>query len=164
MEQLKEEKLSDAMVEFRNQTVKQMRRLGFSIFDPNGLWTPKLTNEPIMDKDELNSRNGRCWFRKPGWSKSYWPFSDSPGVYLFFDGSHTACYVGKAEVAIGYRASAHAGSPGTDGSYSNCVFPEAVYLISIPLEAAPFLAPALESFLLSRYDFHYNKQLAGVKT
>jgi hypothetical protein len=155
---LKENEVENALCEFVNRTLVQLNQFGFNISNISGLYTLKLDDEPVEQKDKLNTKNGRCWFRRPEWSNSYWPCSDSPGVYIFFNESKTACYVGKAEKAIGYRASAHSGSPGPDGNYPDCEYPEAEYLISIPFKLAPFLSPAFESFLLSRYEFCYNKQ------
>jgi hypothetical protein len=157
---LKENEVENALREFANQTFVQLNKFGFKIPNEDAFdYTLKLDDEPIKHKNKLNLKNGRCWFRRSGWSNSYWPYSDSPGVYIFFNESKTACYVGKAETAIGYRASAHSGSPGPDGNHPNCEYPEAEYLISIPFKLAPFLSPAFESFLLSRYEFCYNKQL-----
>ena len=163
MELLTEGEFPHAIQKFLQQTLVQFKELGFQISDGKGSFDLRLSDEPILTKDQLHSRHGRCWFKQAGWSESYWPYSDSPGVYLFFSETGTACYVGKAETAIGYRASAHAGPPGPKGKYPNCDFPDADYLVSIPLVSAPFLAPALESFLLSRYEFKHNKQLAGTR-
>ena len=163
MPPLTEAELPNAIRRFLKQTLVQFKEIGFQVSENQGSFNLKLSDEPILMKDQLKSRHGRCWFKKAGWLKAYWPYADSAGVYLFFTGTRTAIYVGKSETAIGYRASAHVGPPGPEGKYPNCEFLDADYIVSIPFDSAPFLAPALESFLLSRYEFKYNKQLAGTK-
>lgn len=163
MSPLTETELPNAIREFFKQTLVQFKEIGFQVYENQGSFNLKLSDEPILKKDHLKSRHGRCWFKKAGWLKAYWPYADSPGVYLFFTGNRTACYVGKSETGIGYRASAHAGSPGPEGKYPNCEFLDADYTISVPFDDAPFLAPALESYLLSQYEFKYNNKLTGTK-
>lgn len=72
-----------------------------------------------------------------------------------------ACYVGKAERAIGLRAAKHVGPAGLEGMYQLSKFPDAEYLVVVPFDGAAFLAPAFESFLLEEYDFPSNVMLAG---
>jgi len=156
---LSEKELPEAIKEFVNQSIIQLNKFGYTISNERDIYSLKLDDNPINDKLQMNSKNGRCWFRKSNWSNSYWPHSDSPGVYFFFDNIGTACYVGKSETKIGFRARSHSGKSGPNGNYPDLQFTEAEYLISIPFESAPFLAPAFESFLLKRYKFLYNKQL-----
>jgi hypothetical protein len=158
---LQEKDLPKVLHEFMEAVLHYFTIFGFMISHEKGSYDLKISDDPIMTKLEINSRNGRNWFRLPGFSESYWPYVTSPGVYLFFCEDETACYVGKSEDTIGKRASCHVGKKTPDGKYSDCEFPEAHYLISIPFDNAPFLAPSLESFLLSNYEFMYNKNLSN---
>lgn len=116
----------------------------------------KLNDKEIRLLDEMNTSNGRFFFRRDGvWRDCYIPYAGTAGVYFFFDEDDVAVYVGKSETAIGPRVAAHVGEYG-DGSLPKLSFPEAYYLVVVPFEEAPFLAPAFESFVLSRYRLKYN--------
>ena len=141
----------------------QFAELGFAVSHIEGTFEPCLTDDAILDKDERQSWHGRIRYKGLEFADSHWAFSDNPGVYLFFDTDRTACYVGKAEVALGSRIGAHIGARGADRTYPASSFPEAEYVIVVPFIRAPFLAPAFESYLLRHFDFPRNRSLAAQK-
>jgi hypothetical protein len=150
----------DAIGEFVRETSSALNAMGFQCGDGAGRFALKTADDtPIVMRSELATRHGKCYFRRP--VSQYWPCADSPGVYIFFTKNDEACYVGKSEASIGSRASWHVGSAGPLNEHPHCELdPNVEYMIAIPLCGAPFLAPALESFLLDKYDFSDNNILA----
>ena len=115
-----------------------------------------LDDKKIAEKEDIKSTNGKYYFSNPNiWKSYYIPNADSPGVYLFFNKDNQAIYVGKSEAALGKRVVAHVGTC-VDDCFPNLAFPTADYIITIAFDAAPFLAPAFESYLLAKYSFEHN--------
>ena len=153
--------IPNAMLKFAISCTEQFRTFGLQAEDPAGSFKLCFSDNPIMKREDLHSCHGRFKLHGPEWAKAYWPYADLPGIYLFFTTEEKACYVGKSERAIGYRASAHMGPLGPEAAYPLREFKSAEYMIAIPFEKAPFLAPAFESFLLHEYNFPENKSLAS---
>ena len=79
----------------------------------------------------------------------YYPYAESKGVYIFFDSRKQGVYVGKSEsnAGIGERIGKHVrGAWWLDAH-------RATYVVSIPFDQAPHLAPEFESHLLDKYRF-----------
>jgi hypothetical protein len=157
---LTEDLLAAEVSKFARATADAFASLGFHNSAPTGDFQLRLRDEPLRERADQRQWHGRCYFRGDQNAESFWPFSDDAGVYLFFTRDRAACYVGKAEVALGSRIGAHIGPRGPDRSYAQSAFPEADYVIVIPFLGAPFLAPAFESYLLGRYSFPRNKALS----
>jgi len=121
-----------------------------------------IDDKEISRPADMGSTNGRYFFREPEkYHNLYIPHADSPGVYMFFDSSGAAIYIGKSEVVggIGKRVSSHIGR--FDGDrLPYLAFREAQYVITIPFVQAPWLAVAFESFLLSKFTFQHNLSLS----
>ena len=151
---MKEEDILKAFNLFIEETVEQFSEIGFVVEIRVKNLKLILDDKLISDKKDLNTSNGR-YYLKEG-DRYYYPFSNSPGVYLFFNKNREAIYVGKSENTVGRRIWSHTG-PYKNGEYSNLEFEDAEYVIVIPFTKAPFMAPSFESYLLNNYKFKYNK-------
>ena len=153
----REHNLTNSLKDFAKIIGEQLKKLRIELNFGNGQTEIVLDDKEIDSKSDIKTSNGRYYFRKNEiWRRCYIPYADSPGVYFFFDGGGSAMYIGKAERTIGTRVFSHIGKE-QNGGFSDIEFPEADYVIVIPFEIAPFLSPAYESFLLSKYKFKYNK-------
>ncbi len=153
--------IASSLLRFAQECGLQLAALGFSLPEVGGTFEVRLTDDPITDRSARQLWHGRIRYKGPEFAKSYWAFADDPGVYLFFGADWTACYVGKAEVALGSRIGAHIGARGDGRMYGASSFPEAEYVVVVPFQHAPFLAPAFESYLLKHFDFPRNRSLAS---
>ena len=105
---------------------------------------------------KISGPHGRYYFKESGAEKRYYPYSDCPGVYVFFDKDKRGVYVGKSENSVGKRIWDHVRYYRARKS--------AEYVVSIPFSEADFLlgkkaaylAPAFESYLLDNYKFPGN--------
>ena len=148
--------LSETLKEFVTASSKELLE-DSAISTPRSSFTQLcLDDRKITVKDDLSTTNGRYFFRNPTvWKSDYIPNAESPGVYLFFNKSEKAIYVGKSESTMGSRVASHVGNFG-DGKFPDLAFPSAEFVITIPFIQAPFLAPAFESYLLANYSFEHN--------
>lgn len=158
---LREDDIAPALLAFARGCASQFKEFGFQISDIEGVFQLQLTDDPILEHDHSHRWHGRTRYKGTKYANAYWACADDPGVYLFFDSSGNACYVGKAEVALGFRLGAHVGARGSDRMYSSSAFPEAEYVIVVPFREAPWLAPAFESYLLRQFKFPRNQNLGG---
>src|SRR5689334_19318886 len=117
---------------FARDCAAQFAELGLVSSEISGGFELRLTNDLILTKAEQRLWHGRVRYKGQERSRALWAFSDDPGVYLFFDGEEKACYVGKAEVALGSRIGAHIGARGDDHMYAASAFPEAEYVVVVP--------------------------------
>lgn len=163
MPRLTESDLPTAVAAFVDDCRTQLRQLGFDLTCGSGSFHLQLSDDPVHAKGGANSYFGRYWLNRPEFRDAYWPCPNSRGVYLFFDRNRLCRYVGKAESAIGNRIGAHLGARGRTRDYPDRAFPEAAYIVGIPLDEAPFLAPAFESFLLKHYEFPDNMRGTTVR-
>ena len=152
---MEEDDISKAFNLFIEKIIEQFNELGSDVEIKSKKLTFILDDKKIKDKKDLNTSNGRYYLNEE-YKDCYFPFSDSPGVYLFFNKDGEAIYVGKCEVKIGRRIWSHTG-PYKNGEYRYLEFEEAEYVIVIPFINAPFMAPSFESYLSKNYDFKYNK-------
>jgi hypothetical protein len=138
---------SDIETEYKEFATIVISQLG--IVDttlPAGMGRLKLIldDKNIENRADIQSTNGRYKFRNPEvYRRCYIPHAESPGVYFFFDGKGIAVYVGKSEVpgGLGRRVASHIG-PLHGDNFLNLAFQEAEYVIIIPFDKAPCLAPA----------------------
>ena len=152
----REELLEQELENFARDVIEQLRGLGAKVEITRGKISLPLNDKEIKVREDIETSNGRYYFRKDQiWKSCYIPHADNPGVYFFFDKHAVALYVGKSETTIGERVASHVGKY-ENGKFPKLAFPEAEYVIVIPFETGPFLAPAFESYLLSKYTFKYN--------
>lgn len=156
METMIEEDISKAFDLFIEETVKQFIELGSVIEIKSKKLTLILDHKEIKDKKDLKTSNGKYYLNEK-YKDCYYPFSDSAGVYLFFNEDKEAIYVGKSEKKVGRQIWSHTG-PYKNGEYADLEFKDAEYVIVIPFIKAPFMAPSFESYLLNNYEFKYNKR------
>lgn len=138
--------LANALHEFAKE-------LGIDINIITKLPDVKIKDERLQitkSEREHNEYCGRYYFREDG-DEFYIPHADYTGIYFFFNKEDEALYVGKAEDTIGKRVADHMSD-----------YEEAEYVVTIPFKKS-YLAPALESYLLSKYAFKDNSQLNRAK-
>ncbi len=117
------------------------------------------TTVPFL-KEKLNDPLF-CWnLKNVGWHDAIFPNGNSPGVYLLFgyklgDEAILGVYVGKAsnQSNIGSRLNSHLNNP----DLGKMIYPKKdkdgntfliEFVATIPLDFFPFMAPALEEFLI----------------
>lgn len=157
MELTLEELRNKSFSEFTRSIVKQLSHYGEVTRITTVEFKLNINDKVITSKEEIDSSNGRYFFKKN--IDTYIPCAGSPGVYIFFNKSDVALYVGKSDVAggIGRRVWAHIGKY-VNGEYPNLEFPEAEYIVVIPFTEAPYLSSAFEGYLLNNHKFKYNTQ------
>lgn len=155
MEIMKEEDILKAYNSFIDELIDQLNELGSIIEIKSKSLKLVLDNKLISNEKDINSTNGRYFFKNKEYKDCYYPHSNLPGVYLFFNENNEAVYVGKSEDAVGNRIWSHIGS-NIDGNFPHLKFKESEYIIVIPFKESSSLAVAFESYLLSKYKFKYN--------
>ena len=152
----REELLVQELQSFAKDVIEQLEGLGTKAKITEEKIRLLLNDKEIRLREDIETSNGRYYFRKDQiWKSCYIPYTGNQGVYFFFDKHAVALYVGKSETTIGKAVARHVGKY-ENGSFPELAFPEAEYVIVIPFETGPFLAPAFESYLLSKYKFKYN--------
>jgi GIY-YIG catalytic domain len=148
--------LLQEMRSFARKTIGELIEFGIKAEVNDESINLLLNDKEITKCEDIKTSNGRYYFRKDKiWERCYIPCTGYPGVYFFFNQNSIALYIGKSETSIGKRVAKHVGTF-KNGTFPKLSFPEAEYVIVIPFEKGPFLAPAFESYLLSRYSFKYN--------
>jgi hypothetical protein len=125
---------------------------------------------PKFDEEKLNNPKISWNLLEVGWNETMFPGDESPGVYFIFgkqqkSNSKSAVYIGKASFnsLIGNRLDRHLNKKGKN---------ERIYVMTdklneefrmefvttIPMKNTPFLASALEEFLIDKLQ-HQNIHL-----
>jgi hypothetical protein len=124
---------------------------------------------PIFEEEKLNNPKISWNLIEVGWNDTMFPGDESPGVYFIFgkkqnDNSKVAVYVGKSSYSsiIGKRLYSHLLHGKNDRNYlmkdnlGNSYNLE--FVLTIPMKNYPFLASALEEFLIDQLQ-HQNIHL-----
>ncbi len=130
-----------------------------------------LDYSPIEDKKDIKFSNGK-YDLISDW-KYYFPYSDSAGVYIFLDRDEQIMYIGMSLRAMGKRICSHLGKRVKNASGKSIIdyFPNNQfknenyvprYVVCIPFDVCPFLAPAFEVFMIEEYSPPYNAILKNL--